>query len=110
MDEDWRKSTCAEIALLNSCWGWGAKEYIAVEFRDDITNAIDAALSEGGQIANVPRALIMIGSSTLRPSVMKLLPISPTQQVLCAARMCSSFALTIICFRSASLDWHPTRS
>jgi hypothetical protein len=38
----------AEIALLNSCWGCGAKEYIPAEFREDVANAIDAAINRSG--------------------------------------------------------------
>lgn len=38
----------ATVALLNSCWGCGAKEFIPEEFRADVAAAIDAALARGG--------------------------------------------------------------
>ncbi|AZO81958.1 hypothetical protein B5U98_27820 [Bosea sp. Tri-39] len=36
-----------DIALLNSCWGCGAKEFIPEEFRTEISNAINTAISQG---------------------------------------------------------------
>jgi hypothetical protein len=36
-----------DIALLNSCWGCGAKENIPAEFRDEIIKAIDSAIGAG---------------------------------------------------------------
>lgn len=36
-----------DIALLNSCWGCGAKEFIPEEFRSEIYNAIETAISQG---------------------------------------------------------------
>jgi hypothetical protein len=36
-----------DVALLNSCWGCGAKEFIPEEFRDEIVKAIDAAITAG---------------------------------------------------------------
>ncbi len=37
-----------DVALLNSCWGCGAKEFIPEEFRAGITKAINDAVSAGG--------------------------------------------------------------
>ncbi|MBF9234447.1 metallophosphoesterase family protein [Microvirga alba] len=37
----------AQIALLNSCWGCGAREFIPEEFRDDVEAAIDNAIKRG---------------------------------------------------------------
>ncbi|ABE41172.1 metallophosphoesterase [Rhodopseudomonas palustris BisB5] len=43
-----RNGACRiDVALLNSCWGCGAKEFIPEEFRDGIATAIDAALAAG---------------------------------------------------------------
>lgn len=35
------------VALLNSCWGCGAKEFIPEEFREDVQAAIESALKRG---------------------------------------------------------------
>ncbi|WP_316186029.1 metallophosphoesterase family protein [Bradyrhizobium sp. SZCCHNS30582] len=35
------------LVLLNSCWGCGSKEFIPDEFRDDVQDAIEKALSRG---------------------------------------------------------------
>jgi hypothetical protein len=40
-------SAKAKIALLNSCWGCGAQEFIPQEFRPDVFTAIDQALARG---------------------------------------------------------------
>lgn len=37
----------AKIALLNSCWGCGEREYIPVEFREAVFTAIENAISAG---------------------------------------------------------------
>lgn len=37
----------ARMALLNSCWGCGAKEFIPAEFRKDVSAAIEKALKRG---------------------------------------------------------------
>jgi hypothetical protein len=37
----------AEIAILNSCWGCGAKEFIPEEFREEVANAIEVATTGG---------------------------------------------------------------
>jgi hypothetical protein len=36
-----------DLALLNSCWGCGAKEFIPEEFRTEIFKAIDTAIKTG---------------------------------------------------------------
>jgi Calcineurin-like phosphoesterase len=35
------------IALMNSCWGCGAPEFIPLEFRDDVQAAIETAINRG---------------------------------------------------------------
>jgi hypothetical protein len=44
-----------KIALLNSCWGCGANEFIPEEFREAVTSAIDSALA-GGKSERAVRA------------------------------------------------------
>jgi Icc-related predicted phosphoesterase len=36
-----------QLALLNSCWGCGSREFIPAEFRDDVQEAIEKALKRG---------------------------------------------------------------
>jgi Calcineurin-like phosphoesterase len=41
------KASGAKVALMNSCWGCGAKEFIPEDFRADVSAAIDAAIKRG---------------------------------------------------------------
>jgi hypothetical protein len=50
-DPIWLPMNAAEvttsIALLNSCWGCGSKEFIPEDFREPLEEAIDAAIQQG---------------------------------------------------------------
>lgn len=46
-------SAMATIHLLNSCWGCGEPEYIPIEFRDAIKDAIDTVIGRDPKAASV---------------------------------------------------------